>query len=87
MSNSFTIELSEELQQSLINKAAQRQLTLEQLIVQTLHQHFLTDRPDSPATQQILSLIGTLDLGTTDLAEQHDQYLGKALHQELRNAE
>jgi hypothetical protein len=41
----------------------------------------------SPEVEQLLSLIGTLDLETTDLAENHDYYIGEALYQELKNAE
>jgi len=42
-----------------------------------------------PATayDPITSLIGTLHLGTTDLAENHDRYLGEALAQELNPSE
>ncbi|MCU0568027.1 MAG: HEAT repeat domain-containing protein [Oculatellaceae cyanobacterium Prado106] len=35
----------------------------------------------------IASLIGTLHLGTTDLAENHDYYIGEALAQELNPIE
>jgi predicted transcriptional regulator len=42
-----------------------------------------------PATDYdpITSLIGTLHLGTTDLAENHDRYLGEALERELNPSE
>jgi hypothetical protein len=82
MSQTFTIDLPEALQQTLINQAAQTQITPEQLIIQALNQYL---QPTD--TDQLLSLIGTLDLGTTDLAENHDQYIGEALYQELHNAE
>ncbi len=65
MSQAFTIELPEALQQTLIHQATQTHITPEQL----------------------RSLIGTLDLGTTDLGENHDQYIGEALDRELHNAE
>jgi hypothetical protein len=84
MSQTFTIDLPEALQQTLINQAAQTQITPEQLIIQALNQYL---QPAATDTDQLLSLIGTLDLGTTDLAENHDQYIGEALYQELHNAE
>ncbi|GAP99632.1 hypothetical protein [Leptolyngbya sp. NIES-2104] len=82
----ITIDLPEALQQTLIHQAAQTQTTPEQLIIQALNQ-YLQPATSTNATDQLLSLIGTLDLGTTDLAENHDQYIGEALFQELRNAE
>jgi hypothetical protein len=73
MSQAFTIELPDALQQTHI--------TPEQPIIQYLQTTKTTDETDP-----ILSLIGTLDLGTTDLGENHDHYIGEALYQELRNA-
>jgi hypothetical protein len=83
-SQQITIELPEALQQSLLNQAAQTQMTPEYLIIQALNQYL---QPATTDTDQLLSLIGTLDLGTTDLAENHDRYIGEALYQELHNAE
>lgn len=82
----ITIALSDALQQALVHQAAQNQTTPEQLIIQVLKQ-YLQPAITTADTDQLLSLIGTLELGTTDLAENHDQYLGEALYQELRNAE
>ncbi|HEY9817420.1 MAG TPA: hypothetical protein V6D20_16705 [Candidatus Obscuribacterales bacterium] len=82
----ITIALPDALQQALVHQAAQNQTTPEQLIIQALKQ-YLQPAITTADTDQLLSLIGTLELGTTDLAENHDQYLGEALYQELRNAE
>ncbi len=82
----ITIDLPEALQQALLSQAVQDQTTPEQLIIQALN-HYLQPNHSNPETDQLLSLIGTLELGTTDLAENHDQYIGEALHQELHNAE
>jgi hypothetical protein len=89
MSQTFIIELPDDLQKTLLNHASQTQLTPEQVIIQTLIQRFLPNPPiaPSPETEQLLSLIGTLDLKTTDLAENHDRYIGETLSQKLRNAE
>jgi hypothetical protein len=86
MSQAFTIELPDALQQTLITQATQTHITPEQLIIQALNQYLQTTKT-TDETEQLLSLIGTLDLGTTDLGENHDQYIGEALYQELRNAE
>jgi hypothetical protein len=40
------------------------------------------ERPDP-----IAALIGTLNLGTMDLSENHDDYLAKALEKELESCE
>ncbi|WP_008313404.1 hypothetical protein [Leptolyngbya sp. PCC 6406] len=82
----ITIDLPEALQQTLIHQATQNQTTPENLIIQVLNQ-YLQPAIATADTDQLLSLIGTLDLGTTDLAENHDEYIGEALYQELHNAE
>jgi hypothetical protein len=79
----ITIELPTALQSQLSEQATHLNIPLETLILQTLTQQF----PLSSAATELLSLIGTLDLGTTDLAEHHDRYIGEALQRELRNAE
>jgi hypothetical protein len=89
MTNPLTIQLPEDLQQTLLSHAAQTQLTLEQLVLQTLNQQFLQPSTQantpSPEADLLLSLIGSLDLGTTDLAENHDRHIGEAFYQDLRN--
>jgi hypothetical protein len=85
MTHPLTIQLPEDLQQTLLTHAAQTQLTLEQLVLQTLLQPFA--QVPSPETEQLLSLIGSLNLGTTDLAENHDRHIGEALYQDFRDAE
>lgn len=70
-----TIALPDALQQALIEQAAQSQTSPEQLIIQVLKQ-YLQPAITTADTDQLLSLIGTLELSTTDLAKNHDQYLG-----------
>lgn len=82
----ITIDLPEALQQTLIDQATQNQTTPEQIIIEVLNQ-YLQPTIATADTDQLLSLIGTLDLGTTDLAENHDQYIGQALYEEMHNAE
>lgn len=42
---------------------------------------------DNAAADPLSALIGTLHLGTTDLAEHHDRYLAESLEQELNPGE
>jgi len=42
---------------------------------------------DNAAADPLSTLIGTLHLGTTDLAEHHDLYLAESLEQELNSSE
>ena len=81
MSQGITIQLPNDLQQILINRATQTHVTLEELILETLAKQFL--KSSLLSKEQLIGLIGTLPLGTTDLAENHDRYLGQYLYQEL----
>jgi hypothetical protein len=92
MSQGITIALPDDLQQILITHATQTHVTVEELILQTLTQQFVKSSLSSTDAnqdfqEQLLGLIGTLPLGTTDLAENHDRYLGQDLYQELRNVQ
>ena len=87
MSILLTITLEDDLQQTILTHATQINLTLEDLILQTLRQQFPNVTAPSPEAQELLNLIGTLDLGTTDLGENHDRYIGEALYRELRHVE
>ncbi len=52
-----------------------------------LHQERQAASPQPPAFDPIAALIGTLHLGTTDLAENHDRYLTADLELELNPGE
>ena len=95
MTVSLTLQLSDELSHKLLTQAQQRNLSLESLILQSLEQFASQGSTSilpspSPLTTQLnpeqdplLQLIGTLHLGTTDLGENHDAYIGQALLDEL----
>jgi hypothetical protein len=85
----ITIDLPTALQFQLSEQATHLNIPLETLILQTLNQQFTPPPPIplSPAALELLSLMGTLPMGTTDLAKNHDRYIGEALQKELRNAE
>jgi hypothetical protein len=72
----ITIELPPALQSRLSEHAAYLNISLETLILQILTQHVQRQRPIGPDIgpddDPITPLIGTLDIGTTDLGENHD---------------
>ena len=81
-----TIDLPPILQSQLSAQATQLNLPIENLILQAIHQ-YTAKPPTDPNYDPITPLIGTLDLGTTDLGENHDYYLGQALLKELHPIE
>ena len=74
----ITIDLPPILQSQLSAQATQLNLPIENLILQAIHQYTANPLTD-PNYDPITPLIGTLDLGTTDLGENHDYYLGQSL--------
>ena len=82
----ITIDLPPILQSQLSAQATQLNLPIENLILQAIHQYTANQPPD-PNYDPITPLIGSLDLGTTDLGENHDYYLGQTLLNELRSIE
>lgn len=88
MSQSLTIQLPDDLQQTLLQRAAQTQLTLEQIILTTLSQQFLQPTAPDLDDDPLFQLAGCITSNIPDLAENHDYYLGQALYQEMnRDAE
>jgi hypothetical protein len=69
----ITIELPPALQSRLSEQAASLNISLETLILQTLTQYAQSQRPIGPDLgpeyDPITPMIGTLDIGTTDLGE------------------
>ncbi len=88
-----TIDLPDLLQPQLLAQAEHLQISIETFILQAIHQQLkqptqsLSSEPISPVAEELLSIIGSLNLGTTDLSENHDRYIGEALYQELRNVQ
>ena len=83
MSQSLTIQLPDDLQQTLLYRAAQTQLTLEQIILTTLSQQFLQPTAPDLTDDPLFKLAGCITSNIPDLAENHDYYLGQALYEEM----
>ena len=81
MSKTITITLPDRLEQAITQARQDTQTTEEQMILQLLSQQ-LTPLPD-PATDPLLKLIGCINSDITDVAENHDYYIGQALYEEL----
>lgn len=87
----ITIDLPDLLQPQLLAQAEHLQISIETFILQAIHQQLtqttesVHSLPITPVAEELLSIIGSLSLGTTDLSEHHDRYIGEALYQELRN--
>lgn len=82
----ITIDLPPILQSQLSAQATQLNLPIESLILQAIHQYTANQSSD-PNYDPITPLIGSLDLGTTDLGENHDYYLGQTLLKDLHSIE
>ena len=80
----ITIDLPEALQQTLIDQATQNQTTPEQLIIQLLTQNLIPTTPSHDlANDPLFQLAGSITSNIPDLAENHDDYIGQALYQEM----
>ncbi|MCG5059375.1 hypothetical protein VB834_02670 [Limnoraphis robusta Tam1] len=91
MAKTFTITLPDELEQALMVQAERLNQSLEEVVLQVLSQQIDT-LSQSQLTQPeendpLLRLIGSLHVDVSDLAENHDQYLGNAFYQELKGVE
>ncbi|MBF2025148.1 MAG: hypothetical protein IGS48_00060 [Oscillatoriales cyanobacterium C42_A2020_001] len=88
MAKILTIQISDELEQSLILQAQRLNKSPEQVVLELLSQQ-LPPVVQSQAEVQteddpILKLIGSIHLeGISDLGENHDYYIGQALYREL----
>jgi hypothetical protein len=82
MSKTLTIQISDELEEKLLIQSKKLNLSLEELILQSLAKS--TKMIDSDEDDPILPLLGTLRFENSDLGENHDQYLRENLQQELK---
>ena len=85
MSKTLVIELPDELQEQLVKKANQHNISLENFILQSLSK--VVTSPNKNESDPILPLLGTLTAEVNDIAENHDYYLGQGIQQEIRIAE
>jgi len=77
MTRKLTLELPDELSARLEAKARTNNISLERMAIASLEQ--LVEESDDP----IAALIGTLSADKDDIASRHDEYLGKAISQDL----
>lgn len=85
MAKTLTIQLPDDLEHQLTIQAKQLNLSLEELVLQSLAQS--AKQADNLEADPILPLLGTLKFENSDVGENHDKYLGQTLQQELKIAE
>jgi hypothetical protein len=88
MSKKLTITLPDELDRALALAATQTNQSAEDLILQLLAKtlNSPSSNPNS-ATDPLLNLVGCISTDLTDVGENHDYYLGQALHNGIHNRE
>ncbi|MEH2171794.1 MAG: hypothetical protein ACYTXT_28390 [Nostoc sp.] len=82
MAKTLTIQLSDDLESKLTAQAQKLNLSLEDLILQSLSQS--AKQENISEFDPILPLLGTLKFDNSDVGENHDQYLQQTLQQELK---
>ena len=82
MAKTLTIQLSDDLESKLTAQAQNLNLSLEDLILQSLSQS--AKQENISELDPILPLLGTLTFDNSDIGENHDQYLQQTLQQELK---
>ena len=97
MSKTLTITLPDELEQALSQTAAQTNQSAEALILQLLTQNFSSTEAIAPivpnstiidfTTDPLFQLAGSISSEFTDVAENHDYYIGQALYEEMHRDE
>ena len=88
MAKTFTITLPDNLEQALNAQAERLNQAPEEIVLQALLKQleFLNQSTlvKSTETDPLLRLIGSINVDIPELAENHDYYIGKALHQDLK---
>jgi hypothetical protein len=97
MSRTLTITLPDELEQALAQTAAQTNQSAEDLILQLLTQKLTPTDASSPivpnstiidfTTDPLFQLAGCISSEFTDVAENHDHYIGQAVYDEMQRDE
>ena len=82
MSKALTIQLTNELEEKLLIQSKKLNLSLEELILQSLTKSIKLI--DSYEDDPILPLLGTLRFENSDIGKNHDNYLRENLQQELK---
>ncbi len=88
MAKTFTINLPDNLEQALNAQAERLNQAPEEIVLQALLKQleFLNQSTlvKSSEADPLLRLIGSINVGIPDLAENHDYYIGKALYQDSK---
>jgi hypothetical protein len=91
MAKIFTIILPDDLEQALITQANSLNQSLEDTLLQVLSEQLTNSSSlgqEKPIeTDPLIKLIGSLNIDISDLAENHDRYIGQTLYQELKDNE
>ncbi|MBD0390777.1 MAG: hypothetical protein ICV54_30860 [Nostoc sp. C3-bin3] len=85
MAKTLIIQLSDDLESKLTVQAQKLNLSLEDLILQSLSQS--AKQENISEFDPILPLLGTLKFDNSDVGENHEQYLQRTLQQELKIGE
>ena len=87
MAKTFTITLPDNLEKALNAQAERLNKAPEEIVLQALLKQleFLNQSTliKSIETDPLLRLIGSINVDISKLAENHDYYIGRALHQDL----
>jgi hypothetical protein len=81
----LTITLPADLQEKLTARAVLLNVSLESLVIQYLEKTAQQSYPIK--NDPLIALLGTIKSDVPDLADNHDDYLGQALHKEINGAE
>lgn len=97
MAKTLTITLPDALEQALTETAAQANQSAEDLILQLLTKTLIPSEFVSPllsnsptpdvSTDPLLQLAGCISSDVTDVAKNHDYYIGQALYAEMHRNE
>jgi len=91
MAKTFTITMPDDLEQALTAQAELLNKSPEEVVLQVLSQQLTTllqsNLVHEVKADPLLQLIGSLSVDISDLAENHDYYIGQSLYQELKGNE
>jgi hypothetical protein len=89
MGRTVVIQLPDELDEQLENEARRCNMSLQEVVLQSLRQRIGQEVIPWQDDDPIAPLLGSLKIedGLSDLAERHDHYVGNAVWNELTRAE
>ncbi|MBW4621945.1 MAG: hypothetical protein KME17_21595 [Cyanosarcina radialis HA8281-LM2] len=91
MTKTFVITLPDDLDRALTTQAERLNKSPEEIMLQVLSEQLTNPSKlgdlKPTGTDPLLESIGSLSVDMTDLAENHDYYIGQALYRELNSVE